>query len=93
MSTFGILVPIAAITIWPLSRAFTTWVKARHGYPLDSKGDRLPVARETELLSAENERLTHKIGRLEERIAVLERIATDPATRTAHEIEALRALP
>lgn len=28
--------------------------------------------------------------RLEQRIAVLERIATDPATRTAHEIEALR---
>ena len=34
--------------------------------------------------------LTGQIGRLEERIAVLERIATDPAGRTAREIDALR---
>ena len=39
---------------------------------------------------SENERLTGQIRRLEERIAVLERIATDPAERTAREIEALR---
>jgi hypothetical protein len=31
--------------------------------------------------------------RLTERVAVLERIATDPAARTALEIESLRALP
>ena len=42
------------------------------------------------LLSNENEKLTGQVGRLEERIAVLERIATDPAERTAREIEALR---
>jgi hypothetical protein len=34
--------------------------------------------------------LVGRISRLEERIAVLERIATDPATRTARDIEALR---
>ena len=96
-STWGMLVPLAAITIWPLSRVFNTWVRAKHGYPLeDAKHDdrdQLSNARQTELLSAENERLTQKIGRLEERIAVLERIATDPAERTSREIEALRALP
>ena len=37
--------------------------------------------------------LKHDMARLLERIAVLERIATDPAERTAREIEALRALP
>lgn len=42
------------------------------------------------LLSNENEKLTGQVSRLEERLAVLERIATDPATRTAAEIEALR---
>ncbi|MDF0489344.1 hypothetical protein PX554_14500 [Sphingomonas sp. H39-1-10] len=92
-TTWGLLVPLAAITVFPLSRVITTWVRARHGYPLDDARDgkdRLPIARETELLSAENERLIGKIGRLEERIAVLERIATDPAERTAREIEALR---
>jgi hypothetical protein len=41
-------------------------------------------------LSVENERLTGQIGRLEERLRVLERIATDPAERTAREIDALR---
>ena len=41
----------------------------------------------------EIEQLKHDIGRLLDRIAVLERIATDPAERTAREIEALKALP
>lgn len=46
--------------------------------------------RHTALLADENEQLTGKIGRLEERLATLERIATDPARRTAEEIERLR---
>ena len=48
------------------------------------------AARKIELLSSENEKLTGQIGRLEERLRVLERIATDPAERTAREIDALR---
>jgi cell division protein FtsB len=47
-------------------------------------------ARENERLSQENEVLRRTVGRLEERMAVLERIATDPAERTAREIESLR---
>jgi len=50
------------------------------------------TARELELLSRENAGLRGKVGRLEERLAVLERIATDPAERTAREIEQLRGL-
>ncbi len=53
----------------------------------------LAAARKIELLSNENERLTGQINRLEERLRVLERIATDPAERTAREIEALRTSP
>lgn len=41
----------------------------------------------------EMEQLKHDVTRLLDRIAVLERIATDPAERTAREIEALRTLP
>lgn len=41
----------------------------------------------------EIEQLKHDITRLLDRISVLERIATDPAERTAREIEALRSLP
>ena len=47
------------------------------------------ATRKIELLTSENERLKGQIGRLEERLAVLERIATDPAERTAREIEQL----
>jgi len=41
----------------------------------------------------ENERLRNLVTRLQDRVASLETIATDPAERTAREIEALRALP
>jgi hypothetical protein len=47
-------------------------------------------ARENSRLTHENETLRRTVGRLEERMAVLERIATDPAERTAREIESLR---
>ena len=50
----------------------------------------LEATRQVELLSNENAGLKGQIGRLEERIAVLERIATDPAERTAQAIEQLR---
>ena len=93
----AMLIPIAAITVGPAAWAFNNWVRARHGYPLDDdKGElfdktgRLSSVRQTELLAADNEKLHGQVGRLEERIAVLERIATDPAERTFREIEALR---
>jgi len=38
----------------------------------------------------ENERLRSLVTKLQERVATLETIATDPAERTAREIEALR---
>lgn len=69
------------------------WIRAKHGYaPSDDWGDTDdPQARRTmRLLTAENEKLAGQVGRLEERIAVLERIATDPAERTARAIDALR---
>ena len=55
-----------------------------------AQGRRPDAARKIELLTNENERLNGQVSRLEERIAVLERIATDPAERTAREIEQLR---
>ena len=74
----------------------TTWIRAKHGYPLEnewggstSKGD-LNADRKIELVSQENGQLKDKIGRLEERIAVLERIATDAPARLSDEIEKLR---
>ncbi|MEA3032020.1 MAG: hypothetical protein QOH86_36 [Sphingomonadales bacterium] len=43
-----------------------------------------------ERLTDENGRLQGHIAKLEKRLATLERIVTDPAERTAREIEALR---
>ena len=74
----------------------TSWIRAKHGYPLESewgggvaKAD--PEAdRKIALLSSENDKLHGQIGRLKERITVLERIATDVPSRLSHEIENLR---
>jgi hypothetical protein len=74
----------------------TSWIRARHGYPLEgewggtvNKAD--PDAeRKIALLSSENEKLIGQISRLEERLAVLERIATDAPSRLTAEIEKLK---
>lgn len=44
-------------------------------------------------IDEENERLRSLVTRLQDRVASLETIATDPAERTAREIEALREPP
>jgi hypothetical protein len=70
---------------------FDWWNHHSRDRDTDDEGDYEPrAARKIDLLSSENERLTGQIGRLEERLRVLERIATDPAERTAREIDALR---
>lgn len=75
----------------------TSWIRARHGYPVtDDWGKTIrreggpDAKRQIELLSTENAGLKGQVSRLEERLAVLERIATDPAERTAREIDSLR---
>ena len=73
----------------------TTWIRAKHGYPIDEWSDgsgsgEIETRRAAELMARENEQLKGQIGRLEERIATLERIATDPAERISREIDGLR---
>ena len=87
---------VAIIAMSTFGWVFTTWIRARHGYPIENEWSGtatrsdVDANRKIELLANENERLTGQIGRLEERLRVLERIATDPAERTAREIDALR---
>jgi hypothetical protein len=97
MSDLALLIPIAAITIGPAAWVVNNWVRARHGYPIETKkgelvsrDGELSLGRQTDLLKAENEKLHGQVSRLEERLAVLERIATDPAERVSREIDALR---
>ena len=90
------LVPVLICASIAVGTVLNTWIRAKHGYPLeDDAGNSVhrtdaDAGRKIDLLSNENEKLMGRISRLEERIAVLERIATDPATRTARDIEALR---
>jgi hypothetical protein len=72
------------------------WIRAKHGYALEDewggKSGKIDAEadRKIMLLSNENETLNSKVGHLEERIAVLERIVTDKAGRLSQEIENLR---
>jgi hypothetical protein len=66
------------------------WIRARHGYPIEDDHDEGPSKRQLDQVCAENGQLRARIGTLEERLKVLERIATDPAEQTAREIEKLR---
>ena len=78
---------------------FTTWIRARHGYPIENEwGGTVhrtdPDAdRKIALLTDDNAKLADKILRLEDRISVLERIATDAngqAAQLADQIDRLR---
>ncbi len=90
----GFIIAIVAISMsgWVI----TSWIRAKHGYPLDGEwGGTIHKAdpeadRKIALLANENEKLIGTISRLEERIAVLERIATDKPSRLSAEIENLR---
>ncbi len=99
MSFQGPSFVIAIIAICTLGWMFSTWVRARHGYPIENEwGGTVhrtdaDADRKIALLEADNAKLADRIIRLEDRIAVLERIATEGegrAARLADEIERLR---
>ncbi|HEV7233766.1 MAG TPA: hypothetical protein VGN36_05930 [Sphingorhabdus sp.] len=99
MSFSGPSFVIAIIAICTAGWVINNWIRARHGYPLEDEwggktaltdGDYPETERKIALLTDENGALQGKIGRLEERVAVLERIATDKAGRLSEEIENLR---
>jgi len=86
MHNIAVLIPIVAIIA-------TAWVIISilhyRSRPMPAP-DQEQSARHAATLAGENDRLKGQVSRLEERLAVLERIATDPAERTAREIEQLR---
>ena len=72
------------------------WIRAKYGYALEdewggkTEHPAIPAQRQMSLLSNENADLKGKIVRLEERVAVLERVTTDKRALLSEEIEALR---
>lgn len=92
---------VAIVVVCTAGWLINNWIRAKHGYPLEDEwggktaltdGDYPEVDRKVQLLTSENGQLVEKIGRLEERVAVLERIATDKGTHLAEEIERLRQI-
>ena len=87
---------LAIIGTSMLAWIITTAIRAKHGYPIENEwgGMATPhdkqTAEATKALVAENEQLKATVGKLEERLKVLERIATDPSRQLADEIEKLR---
>ena len=92
-----IAIMVVAVTlIGSITWLINNWLRIKHGIPTDEelavmavRGDRDSDGR-VRALTDENNALRGQVARLEERMAVLERIATDPAERTAREIENLR---
>lgn len=93
----GFVLAIIALSIggW----MFTTWIRAKHGYPIENEwGGTVhrtdPDAdRKIALLEGDNAKLAGQVSRLEERISVLERIATETnghAAELADQIDRLR---
>jgi len=89
----GMLLGLIAILGW----IFTTWLRVRHGYPLENtwgmpihpKSDRESAER-IKLLSSENAQLRAELGSVKDRLETLERIATDAPTKLARDIEQLQ---
>ena len=76
----------------------TTWLRIKHGYPLDGAWGQSVYPRKNEeamerikLLSTENAQLRAELGSIKDRLANVERIVTDDSHRLNQEIEALRS--
>ena len=87
---------LAIIAISTIGWVITTAIRARHGYPLEGEwGGTVkrhdPAADDAaKALAAENHLLKATVGQLEDRLKVLERIATDPSRKLSDDIELLR---
>lgn len=89
----GVAAVLAGMGAWVV----TTWLKVKNGYPLENSwgkpmypnggGEAMERIR---LISQENAQLRAELGSLKDRMAVLERIATDKPSMLAAEIDDLK---
>jgi hypothetical protein len=88
MNVFEFVVGLSLIST--LGWLGNNWIRARHGFEPEAEEDDKPNKKKLDAICAENEELKRQLQQLHGRMAVMERIATDPAERTAREIESLR---
>lgn len=87
------IVAVLAVGGW----IFTTWLRIKHGYPLDGAWGQAVYPKTTDetiervkLLTTENAQLKAELGSIKDRLATVERIVTDDSHRLTQEIESLR---
>ncbi|HEX5183189.1 MAG TPA: hypothetical protein VFW19_08570 [Allosphingosinicella sp.] len=87
------IIAVAGVGGWVI----TTWMRIKHGYPLDGAWGQAVYPKNNEetvervkLLSTENAQLRAEIGSIKDRLATVERIVTDDSHRLTQEIESLR---
>ena len=85
---------IVAITVggW----VYTTWLRIKHGYPLENSWGRAihphtdkQSLERIKLLTSENAQLRAELGSVKDRLETIERIVTDQPLRLAKEIDQL----
>jgi hypothetical protein len=90
----GMLLGLIAIMGW----LFTTWLRIKHGYPLETSWGKAVEPRITteaaermKMLTSENAQLRAELGAVKDRLATVERIVTDSSHQLTQDIEALRS--
>ena len=85
-------ITVAGVGGWVLN----TWLRMKHGYPLDGAwGQALHPIKDPELseriklLTQENAQVRAELGSLKDRLENVERIVTDQPSKLAREIDAL----
>lgn len=93
------IAPVGALAVFTgtIGWVITTWLKIKNGYPLENSwgkplypnggGEAMERIR---LISQENAQLRAELGSIKDRMAVLERIATDKPSMLAAEIDSLK---
>ena len=92
-----IILLVGTLSIIPIGGwVITTWLRIKHGYPLDGQwGQALHPRQDKEsverikLLSTENAQLRAELGSVKDRLETIERIVTDQPSRLAREIDTL----
>ena len=100
LETYGPMIAVMGLGIGliaTLGWVFTTWLRIKHGYPLDGAWGQAIYPKKSDeamervkLLSQENAQLRAELGAVKDRLANVERIVTDDSHRLTQEIEALR---
>lgn len=98
VAALSVMAPVIGVGVASMSIAWVvnTWIRVRHGYPLENSWGKAVYPKSTEaeervkLLTQENAQLRAEIGSMKDRLGNVERIVTDSGYRLTHEIESLR---